>query len=278
MRRVGTILGMALVATTLVMAQSASDYSDLERKLADAEAALSRASTAVATVERTTLERELQELQDDMAYLRVKSRRGESISDRERNELADRIDRFTTRVKDFDRSAQSTAEDGRSIPIGTELDVRLQTPLSSRDAQVEQRVEATTMVNFYIGNDLIVPAGSLLVGHVAAVDKASRGDRKGSLSLSFTRLTVNDTTHDVRVSVTQALESEGLKGEVGRIGAGSAVGAILGGILGGVKGAVTGILIGGGGVLIATEGKDVELPTGTVLRVRFDQPVPLGDR
>lgn len=273
MRRVGTILGMALVATSLVMAQPAADLAGLEGKLADARAAMS-AATSITTTDRTSLELELQELEDELAYLRVKSRRGETIGERERDGLSTRIDQFTTRVKDRNRSAQSTDE-GRSIPIGTELDVRLQTPLSSRDAQVEQRVEATTMVNFYIGNDLIVPAGSLLVGHVAAVDKASRSDRKGSLSLSFTRLTVNDITHDVRVSVTQALESEGLKGEVGRIGAGSAVGAILGGILGGMKGAVTGILIGGGGVLVATEGKDVELPTGTVLRVRFDAPVAL---
>jgi len=43
-----------------------------------------------------------------------------------------------------------------------------------------------------------------------------------------------------------------------------------------VKGAVAGILIGGGGVIAATEGKDVHLPEGTVLRVRFDSTVPLG--
>jgi len=75
--------------------------------------------------------------------------------------------------------------------------------------------------------------------------------------------------------VTQAIESEGVKGEIGKIGAGSAVGAIIGGILGGAKGAIAGILVGGGGVLVATEGKDVDLPLGTVLRVRFDSEVPL---
>ena len=181
---------MILFATGLMLAQPASDLSGLERKLDDAQAALSRADPTVTAEDRTSLERELQELKDDVAYLRVKSRRGESIGDRERKDVSDRIDRFTTRVNDLERAGRSTGEDGRSIPIGTELDIRLQTPLSSRDAQVEQRVEATTMVNFYIGNDLIVPAGSLLVGHVAAVDKATRSDRKGSLSLSFTRLTI----------------------------------------------------------------------------------------
>ena len=93
--------------------------------------------------------------------------------------------------------------------------------------------------------------------------------------MSSSRLTVNGRTHDVRATVTQALESGGLKDEAARIGAGAGVGAIIGGILGGVKGAIAGILIGGGGVVAATEGKDVELETGTVLRVRFDSNVPL---
>jgi hypothetical protein len=50
---------------------------------------------------------------------------------------------------------------------------------------------------------------------------------------------------------------------------------IIGGILGGVKGALAGILIGGGGTIAATEGKDVELPAGTVLRVRLDSGLNL---
>src|SRR5690606_14288874 len=118
MRRVGTILGMALMATSLVMAQPASDLAGLEGKLADAKAAMS-AATSIPTANRTSLEQELQELQDELAYLRVKSRRGETLGDRERDALSTRIDQFTTRVKDLNRSAQAPA-DGRSIPIGTE--------------------------------------------------------------------------------------------------------------------------------------------------------------
>ncbi|HTH25209.1 MAG TPA: hypothetical protein VL919_08875, partial [Vicinamibacterales bacterium] len=163
------------------------------------------------------------------------------------------------------------------IPSGSEVDVRLLTALTSDTAQVEDRVEATTMIDLYDrSNQLLVPAGSTLTGWVTSVDRASRTDRKGSLTIEFNRLRVNNRNYDVKAYVTQALESEGIKGETARIGAGSAVGAIIGGILGGVKGAVAGILIGGGGVIAATEGKDVHLPEGTVLRVRFDSPVPLG--
>jgi len=76
----------------------------------------------------------------------------------------------------------------------------------------------------------------------------------------------------MRGTVTQALESEGIKGEAAKIGAGAGIGAIIGGIIGGAKGALLGVLIGGGGTIAATEGKDVEVPAGTILRVRLDTP------
>jgi hypothetical protein len=273
-RKALAAVAAALCAVWTVAAQSTADLPALERKLAAAQAAFSRAEPQLSSSERASLDRELKELQDDLSYLRVKERRGESISERERTDLANRLDRYSSRVGSRDANVGNS---GASVPVGTELDVRLQTPLSSRTATVEQRVEATTIVHLYIGDRLLVPAGSLLVGHVAEVDRATRTDRRGGLTLQFTRLTVSGRTHDVRVSVTEALESEGIKGEVGRIGAGSAVGAILGGILGGVKGAVTGVVIGAGGVLVATEGKDVEIPSGQVLRVRFDSAMPLTD-
>jgi len=275
MRRMWTLLWTFLLTGLLtgaaVFAQ-APNLSELEQRLDDARTGLTRAEQVVSADERARLEREFRELEDELAYLRVRTRRGERVTEADRQSLAERIDRFVQRSND---RAQPAAAGERAIPVGTEVDVRLQTPLNSGTAQPEQRVEATTMVNLYQGNDLILPAGSLLVGYVAAVDRASRTDRKGSVAVQFTSLTTDGRTYDVRVSVTKALESEGLKGEAGRIGTGAGVGAILGGILGGVKGAIAGVLIGGGGVLVATEGKDVDLPVGTILRVRFDSPVPL---
>ncbi len=158
------------------------------------------------------------------------------------------------------------------IPVGHEIDVRLQTELSSDTAQVEDRFEATTVVDLHEGERLLIPAGSTMRGVISSVDRASRTDRKGSLTVSFDQVTVNGRTYPMRGTVTQALESEGIRGEAGRIGAGSAVGAIIGGIIGGVRGALLGVLIGGGGTIAATEGKDVTLPAGTILRVRLDSP------
>lgn len=269
-----SVLTAFLLAGSVSLAQPVADLATLERRVEDARAAYSR-------VQATAEEQELREIEDDLAYLRVKSRRGESISSRERRELGERIDRFMTRMSA--RTPTSTgaydrgtgARNGREIPAGSEVDVRLQQRLSSEDAQVEDRVLATTMVDLFRGEELLVPAGSTLEGYVSSVDRASRTDRKGELTIMFTKLTVKGRTYDIRGYVTQALESEGIKGEVAKVGAGAGVGAIIGGILGGTKGALAGILIGGGGVLAATEGKDVELEAGTILRVRFDTAVPL---
>lgn len=162
------------------------------------------------------------------------------------------------------------------IPVSTEFDVRLQTPLSSRTSQVEDRFEATTMVDLRDERGrILVPAGSLMRGIVSSVHPATRMERKGAMTVAFDRVTINGRSYPIRATVSQALESEGIMGEKEKIGIGAGAGAIIGAILGGAKGALAGILIGGGGTIAATEGKDVELPAGTMLRVRLDSPLML---
>jgi hypothetical protein len=173
-------------------------------------------------------------------------------------------------------STPIAAAGDRTVDVGTELDVRLQTPLGSKTSKVEDRFEATTLVDLTKNGQVLIPAGSLVRGFVSTVEDAGRLDRKGRISLTFEQIRVEGRNHPFRATVTKALESEGIEGEVGKIGAGAGVGAIIGGILGGLKGALTGILIGAGGVIAATEGEDVDLPVGTVLRIRVDSPLELG--
>ena len=44
-------------------------------------------------------------------------------------------------------------------------------------------------------------------------------------------------------------------------------------LLGGLKGAILGAVIGAGGAIAATEGKDIDLPAGSIIRIRLDQTV-----
>jgi hypothetical protein len=159
------------------------------------------------------------------------------------------------------------------VPTGTELDLRLQTTLSSETAQPEQRFEGTTAVDVMQNGRVLSPAGSTVRGVVSSVKKAGRIDRTGSLTLSFDQITVNGRSYNMRGTATQVFESGGIREEKGTAGIGAGAGAILGGILGGVKGAILGAVIGAGGAIAATDGKDINLPAGTIVRVRLDSPV-----
>lgn len=160
-----------------------------------------------------------------------------------------------------------------AIPVGQEMDVRLSNTLSSESAQPEQRFEATTVVDLLQDGRVLVPAGSVVKGVVMDVDKAGRIDRDGSLTLAFDRITVRGREHDMRATATQVYESKGIRGEAGTAGVGAGVGGIVGGIIGGLKGAVIGAAIGAGGAIAATDGKDIELPAGSIVRIRMDTPV-----
>ena len=233
------------------------------------------------------LERELDDARDESIYLKVKLRKNERVSRDEYLELRDRIDTIRNRARGdaglasrapsapAARDDRPTATTGRDqdafdVPVGTEFDVRLQTALNSATTQVEDRFEATTMVDLMRGNRVVVPAGSVMRGVVSSVKKAGRIERTGSLTVAFDRLTVSTRSYPIRATVTEALEGEGIRGEAGRIGTGAGVGAVIGAILGGAKGALAGILIGGGGTIAATEGTDAKLDPGTILRVRMD--------
>jgi hypothetical protein len=240
------------------------------------------------------LQADLDDLRDETVYLKVKMRRNEPVTASEYSDVRDRIDRIRWRARGEstgrydDRGSQPATQTPRTsgvgrtsrdsasdVPVGTEFDVRLQQSLSSATAQVEDRFEATTMVDLRDGDRVLVPAGSTMRGVVSSVTKAGRIERKGALTVAFDQVTINGRNYPLRATVTQAIESEGVRGEAGKIGTGAGVGAIIGGILGGFKGAMAGILIGGGGTIAATEGKDVELPAGTVLRVRLDSGLNL---
>jgi hypothetical protein len=226
-----------------------------------------------------SLQRELDELRDEVIYLKVKLRKESSVPRAEYSGVRDRIDRLRSDARGEPAHAMGSTRPPSSdvrlsateVPVGTEFDVRLQSRLNSGTARVEDRFDATTIVPYARNERTLVPAGSVMRGVVSSVTPASRGiNRKGELTLVFDRFTIEGRTYSIRATVMQALQGEG---DTGRVAAGAGVGAIIGGILGGVRGALTGILIGGGGTIAATEGNEVDLAPGTVLRVRLDAPL-----
>jgi hypothetical protein len=289
------LLTVAIAAPTVTAAQADVTTADIQR-LQDSVYDTSRDVAQIRSKDATLasqLQSELDDVRDDVTYLKVKLRKREPVSRSDYADVRDRIENIRSRARGDAAGAYSTPGSSRStgedrpatvrtenpneLPVGAEFDVRLQRPLSSATAQVEDRFEATTMVDLRDENNrVLVPAGSVMRGVVGSVTKAGHIERKGSITVAFDQITIKGRTYPLRATVTQALESEGIRGEKEKIGIGAGAGAVIGAILGGMKGALAGVLIGGGGTIAATEGKDVELPAGTVLRVRLDSPLNLG--
>jgi len=328
--RRGLLLGVLIAGLAAPVAAQQSTtvtQADIQRLqdniyLADRDLAQARSRDAARA---TQLQTELDDLRDEVVYLKVKLRKERTLARSEYADVRDRIDDLRSRARGESPSpisssssssapsssaaaapapapskpttvasgslpapAPSTAASSSTtstsstastrpagaveIPVGTEIDVRLQNALNSGTNQVEDRFEATTLVDVGVNSRVVIPAGSLMRGVITQVEPATRTNRTARMTVSFDQVTVNGQAYAIRGTVSQAIEGSGIKGETARIGTGAGVGAVIGGLLGGFKGALAGILIGGGGTIAATEGKEVQLPQGTVLRVRLDSP------
>jgi len=299
------LLCLSLARPAAAQAVTSSDIQRLQDQVYDASNDVTRMRGSQDTAAQ--LRSELDDLGDEVVYLKVKLRKEGSVSRSDFNDVQNRLQDVRSRARaetpdggggwqtTSDRNSSSprggvnggvnddrtrtdqgtsprTSTGSSVIPAGQEIDVRLENELSSETAEVEQRFQATTVADLYRGDEVLIPAGSTVRGIISSVNKATRTERKGSLTVAFDQITIRGRSYPMRGTVTQALESEGIKGEVGKIGAGAGIGAIIGGIIGGAKGALIGVLIGGGGTIAATEGKDVTLPGGTILRVQMDTP------
>ena len=318
---VAALLVGSLAAPAVAQTVTQSDIQRLQDNVYLADRDVSQLRTRDAS-RATQLQTELDDLRDEVIYLKVKLRK-EGLQRTEYAATRDRIEDLRTRAQQAPSNASAAPATGSTssaattsntqpawtpssgtsnagtssgsssattttttttttsrqtlssleIPSGTEFDVRLQNTLNSGTAQVEDRFEATTLTDLVINGRTAIPAGAVARGVVTAVEPATRTNRTARMTVSFDQVTISGRAYPLRGTVTQAIEGEGVRGELGRTGAGAAVGGVLGAVLGGVKGAVLGAIIGGGGTMVATEGKEVDLPQGTVLRVRVDSPV-----
>jgi 3-oxoacyl-ACP reductase-like protein len=165
------------------------------------------------------------------------------------------------------------------VPVGTDLKIRLNDTLSSKENRVGDPFTATVMspTRFDEGT---------LRGHISNIDKSGKIKGRTSMTLAFDSLTMPDGRRDgvVRGYVTKVYGSDSGKADnegnvesgsrtkqtVKRAGIGGVAGAIIGGIAGGGKGAAIGLLIGGAGGAgsLAIKGsKELKIESGTEMLV-----------
>ena len=152
-------------------------------------------------------------------------------------------------------------EGGVPVAAGTQLEIILQTGLNSGVAKLDQRFEAVTLLDLRVGDVVVIPARSVVRGFVSSVRASTSSDRKGTLTLSFEEILVRGLATRLRASVVQALDS---KLNADRPG---------GNVPGALRPALIGVIVADEGTISSTEGANVDLPVGTILRIRIDKPL-----
>jgi hypothetical protein len=236
--------------------------------------------------EAQRLRQRADEIRDDAVYLKVKMRRAEREGNGRTGVSIAEVDDLRRDIDDLRADIDSRTSVRRSadmrVPAGTELSIRLEESLSSKDAVIEDRFRASVQRPVRIGDAVAIPAGSELRGIVRSSQPAERPQKAGRLDLDFDSLYIDHTRVDLRTSLVSMQDEDAGHDVPRKAGIGAVLGGVIGGLLKGRTGAVIGVLVGGGAV-VAQKGEDVELPEGTILKVRLERPVTVpvvgpGDR
>jgi hypothetical protein len=222
-----------------------------------------------------------EEIRENVTYLRVQIRRHQRARGEGLGASLDDVNWVRTSIRELHDDVLTATNRRWSsgalvIPDATEIQVRLETPLSSRTARPEDRFEATVLRPVYVDNRMVVAAGARVRGTVISAEPAERPARGGKLDLAFNTLELEDNTRaDIRARVVSISENMDRSETTQKAGIGAALGTLLGSVIGGKKGALVGLVLGGAGGAITTRGEEVELPEGTILTLRTERPINL---
>ncbi len=201
-----------------------------------------------------------------------------------------------------DSFAQTT---DRVIPEGTDIQLSLSEPLSSKLNDVGDVVFATIRRDVVVDGKTLLPRGTEVTGRVTLAQAAGRPFKGGRLHVTFDRVrldgqdqklaviikSASDFARDEKVNASSEgtlkegtsgadlLRNVGTAAGIGMIGVTIAILAGVndnGGFYGGISqgGAIAGASILGGSVVagvLLTKGKEVRLDSGAVIRVKLER-------
>jgi len=158
------------------------------------------------------------------------------------------------------------------IPAGTRLPLELRTSLSTASSQPGDVVVAVLRDDLRGEGRVLAPAGSELRGRVTTCVRAGKVKGRARLVVRFDQVSLRGRAHELSATAIDITAASSKKRDVGLVGGGVGAGALIGGLAAGRKGLGVGALLGGaagGGAVLATRGREVELPAGTSLTVRL---------
>jgi hypothetical protein len=165
-----------------------------------------------------------------------------------------------------------------NLPASSEMQVRLNTSVTSASASVGQPVQGDVVNDVVADGHVVIPAGSQVTGSVTAVKPAKHFGGQAMIAVGFSSVTLPDGgTVPVEGHMAAYAKKDTAK-DTGTIVGSTVGGAVLGRIIGkDTKGAVAGAVVGGGaGTAIASrKGDEAHLPAGTNAKVHTTRALDL---
>jgi len=175
------------------------------------------------------------------------------------------------------------------LPAGTTFDVVMVTPVDTRTSNVGDRIEATLASPLYVNGKTVADQNAVIRGEISELTRASRAkseeDRAG-VKFLFTSLETVDGEKVLHATVTNSEGRMIAKSTSTRdkllIGGGALLGAITGKVAGKdtkatVLGAVGGAVLGTG-IVLASKGHELEVPAGSKVSLRVDEPITIVEK
>ncbi len=162
-----------------------------------------------------------------------------------------------------------------SVPVGQTLLIRMIDSVDSRKNNVGDVFHASLETDLTVNGYLVAHKGADVYGKLAYTKDSGHFSGAAELELELTRIVVDGNSYPV-VSDDYTLKGKGRGGDTAKkVGGGAILGAIIGGIAGGGAGAAIGAGAGGAvgaGVQVFTRGKEVKVPSETLLEFKLQQP------
>ena len=162
------------------------------------------------------------------------------------------------------------------VPAGTSLSVQLPAELSTKTAQVGQRISGNLTNDIVVDGKVVAKAGALVQGSVTQVVSGSKTiGGKPTLGLSFDSLTFAGGDRPIDARITQVADKSDKSRDTAKIAGGAVAGGVIGHQFDSDQGKVIGAIIGAAAGTAAAKrtGQEVVLPAGTVVGMTLESPV-----
>jgi hypothetical protein len=166
------------------------------------------------------------------------------------------------------------------LPAGTKITLRMDDGISSKFSSTNDTFTTSVATDVIIREVVVLPAGTIVRGHVEEVSKAEAGGRSGKIDVKLDVLQFDNGDRRVieAVLVKELKANSSSKSSLLSVIGGTALGAVVGAATGSDNGALIGAGLGGGigtGVALLRKGKDVGIKDDEEFEIELKKEVIL---